>query len=76
MIVNCLDDRPWADVYWSVEAGDPLPAEWRVTVEFADYPPLTKTVSGETFTIRFWSDEFEFPRRIGRRPGRTTRFLR
>ena len=61
MIVDCLDRRPWADVSWSVEAGDPLPAEWQVTVEFADYPPLTKTVSGETFTIRFWSDEFEFP---------------
>ena len=32
-----------------------------MTVEFVDYPPLTKTVSGETFTLRFWSDEFEFP---------------
>jgi len=61
MIVNCLDERPWADVYWSVAATDPLPDSWRVTVTFDDYAPLTKTVSADTFEIRFWSDEFGFP---------------
>ena len=28
---------------------------------FDDYAPLTKTVSADTFEIRFWSDEFGFP---------------
>jgi hypothetical protein len=30
-------------------------------VTFDGYPPLSKTVSAETFEIRFWSDEFGFP---------------
>ena len=61
LVVDCLEDRPWADVDWSIGPGDPLPDSWRVTVTFDGYPPLSKTVSAETFEIRFWSDEFGFP---------------
>jgi len=44
-----------------VDPNDPLPDQWRVSVTFSGYPPLTKTVSSNVFNLRFWSDEFGFP---------------